>query len=80
MTIFDFLVLKIENLGFENPYKHVLGEFGEFWKNRYFWAQKWQGGSNTFKNVKKSIFFEALGPLGLTILSHVDPSGLKNTL
>ena len=44
MTILDFLVLKIENFGFENPYKHVLGEFGEFWKNQYFWAQKWQAG------------------------------------
>ena len=44
MTIFDFLVLKIENFGFENPYKHVLGDFGEFWKNRKFWAQIERGG------------------------------------
>ena len=34
MTIFDFLVFKIENFGVENPYKHVSVDFGEFWKNR----------------------------------------------
>ena len=44
MTIFDFLVLKIENFGFENPYKHVIVDFGRFWKNRYFWAQNRTGG------------------------------------
>ena len=44
MTIFDFLVLKIENFGFETPYQHVLGEFGEFWKNPYFWAPSDRGG------------------------------------
>ena len=31
--IFNFLVLKNENFGFENPYEPVLDDFGEFWKN-----------------------------------------------
>ena len=31
--IFDFLVLKNENFGFENPYEPILDDFEEFWKN-----------------------------------------------
>ena len=37
-------MLKIENFGFKNPYKHVWGDFAEFWKNRKFWAQIERGG------------------------------------
>ena len=48
MTIFDFLVLKIENFGFENPYKHVLVDFGEFWKNRKKKRIDWEGGVGPF--------------------------------
>ena len=44
MPIFDFLVLKIKNFGFENPCKHVLGKFGQFWKNPKISALFERGG------------------------------------
>ena len=68
--IFDFLVLKNENFGFENPYEQFLGKFEEFWKNRYFWPPKSSKMGLRAKNGKyekiwkidlKFVFFDLRG-------------------
>ena len=59
MTIFDFLVPKIENFGFKNPYKHVPGHFGRGRNFRHFSAFFERGGVGIFgitQNFGKEFF------------------------
>ena len=63
MMFFEFLVLKIENFGFKNPYQHVLGKFGQFWKNPKFSALFEPGGgakSGLLRIFERNFF---LGPV-----------------
>ena len=59
MTIFDFLVVKNENFGFENPYEQFFGNFEEFWKNRKNERLDWAGGVTNSSLLKflETIFF-----------------------
>ena len=60
MMIFDFLVLKNENFGFENPYEPLLDDFGEFLKNPKKWTPIERGGCKIKKRAENFWIFPKL--------------------